>query len=167
MIETLQHGTTSGVLPIMATAGGRRLVPGPLILVPFQLLDFLEFRFDLANGFGVVLGDLSGRTAEQSIVSLDLEPQVISTLGHDAYPKHTPPTCGAIGPARGPCRRLLDVGALAGRGALLDLHGRQLALRGKDREYALPFGIPRGLCRPTQLEGLFPQKRRFAHQHPP
>ncbi|HEV2263761.1 MAG TPA: hypothetical protein VGR79_04430 [Stellaceae bacterium] len=128
--------------------------------MPFQLLDLFKLRFDFPDRFEVVLRDRRRRAAEQSIVRLDLEPQVISTVGHDDFPKHTPPISGAVGPARGHCERLLGAGAgrLAGRsGPLFNFRCRLLALIGKDREYALPFGFPRCLRRSTQLEGLFSQ----------
>ncbi|HKR20928.1 MAG TPA: hypothetical protein VJS41_12375 [Stellaceae bacterium] len=57
---------------------------------------------------------------------------------------------------------------MAGRsGPLFDFHCRLLASLGKDREDALPFGFARRLRRSTQLKSLFPQKRWFAHEHPP
>src|SRR6185437_12604948 len=59
-------------------------------LVPFQLLDFFKLRFDFADRFEVVLRHRRGRAAEQSIVRLDLAPQVISTVGHDDVPRHAP-----------------------------------------------------------------------------
>ncbi|MBU6507761.1 MAG: hypothetical protein KGQ82_09700 [Alphaproteobacteria bacterium] len=127
--------------------------------MPFQLLDFFKLRFDFPDRFEVVLRDRRRRAAEQSIVRLDLEPQVVRTIGHDDFPKHPPPISGAGGPVRGPCERLRGAGAghLASGSTAFNFRCRLLALIGKDREYALPFGFPRCLRRSTQLEGLFSQ----------
>ncbi|MDE1969238.1 MAG: hypothetical protein KGI92_10050 [Alphaproteobacteria bacterium] len=69
--------------------------------MPFQLLDFFKLAFDFPDRFEVVLRDRRRRAAEQSIVRLDLEPQVVRTIGHDDFPKHPPPISGAGGPVRG------------------------------------------------------------------